>query len=79
MGKESSCNAGEAGDAVSIPGSDRSSGGGHGNPLQYSSLENPMGKRSLDGLCPQGQKESDMTEAIEHTSIYNTLKLEKWY
>ena len=29
-------------DAGSIPGSGRSSGGGHGNPLQYSSLENPM-------------------------------------
>ena len=31
-----------AGDAGSIPGSGRSPGGGHGNPLQYSSLENPM-------------------------------------
>ena len=28
------------------------------------------------GLCPQGQKESDITEATEHTSIYNILKLE---
>ena len=31
-----------AGDTGSIPGSGRSSGGGHGNPLQYSSLENSM-------------------------------------
>ena len=31
-----------AGDAGSIPGSGRSSEGGHGNPLQYSCLENPM-------------------------------------
>ena len=38
-GKESSCNAGDTG---SIPGSGRSPGGGHGNPLQYSCLENPM-------------------------------------
>ena len=30
-----------AGDADSIPGSGRSPGGGNGNPLQYSSLENP--------------------------------------
>ena len=37
--KESACNAGDTG---SIPGSGRSSGGGHGNPLQYSCLENPM-------------------------------------
>ena len=31
-----------AGDAVSIPGSRRSPGEGHGNPLQYSCLENSM-------------------------------------
>ena len=36
-GKESACNAGEPG---SIPGSERSSGEGNGNPLQYSCLEN---------------------------------------
>ena len=35
-----------------IPGSGRSSGGGHGNPLQYSSLENPLDKRSLTGYIP---------------------------
>ena len=38
-GKESACNAGDLG---LIPGSGRSPGGGHGNPLQYSCLENPM-------------------------------------
>ena len=38
-GKESTCNAGDVG---SIPGLERSSGGGHGNPLQYSCLENSM-------------------------------------
>ena len=37
--KESACNAEEPG---SVPGSGRSPGGGHGNPLQYSCLENPM-------------------------------------
>ena len=42
--KESTCNAGDAGDASSIPGSGRSPGGGHGNPLQYSCLENPTDK-----------------------------------
>ena len=34
-------NAGEIKDAGSIPGSERSPGGGHGNPLQYPCLENP--------------------------------------
>ena len=41
-GKESACNAGATGDQGSIPGSGRSSRGRHGNPLQYSCLENPM-------------------------------------
>ena len=35
-------NAGDIGDVGSIPGSGRSPGAGHGNPLQYSCLENPM-------------------------------------
>ena len=39
-GKESACNAG---DLSSIPGLGRSPGGGHGNLLQYSCLENPHG------------------------------------
>ena len=38
-GEESTCNAGDLG---SIPGLGRSPGGGHGNPLQYFFLENPM-------------------------------------
>ena len=42
MGKEPTCGAGDAGDAGSIPGSGRSPGGGHSNPLPYSCLENPM-------------------------------------
>ena len=35
-------NAGDVRDVVSVPGLGRSPGGGHGNPLQYSYLENPM-------------------------------------
>ena len=35
-------NAGDLTDVGSIPGWERSSGGGHGNPLHYSCLENPM-------------------------------------
>ena len=40
--KESTCNAGVAGNTGLIPGSGRSPGGGHGNSLQYCCLENPM-------------------------------------
>ena len=35
-------NAGDVRDTVSIPGSGRTPGGGHGNPLQYPCLENPL-------------------------------------
>ena len=57
-GKES---ASIVGDLGLIPGSGRSPGGGHGNPLQYSYLENPHGQRSLAGCSPWGLKESDTT------------------
>ena len=36
----------------SIPGLGRSPGGEHGNPFQYSCLENPHGQRSLAGYSP---------------------------
>ena len=42
MVKNPPANAGDVGDTGSIPGSGRSPGGGHGNPLQYSCLENSM-------------------------------------
>ena len=42
--KNPPANTGDVGDMGSIPGSGRSPGGGHGNPLQYSCLENPMDK-----------------------------------
>ena len=58
-GKESACNAGNLG---SIPELGRSPGGEHGNPLQYSCLENPHGQRSLAGYSPWGLTESDLTE-----------------
>ena len=46
-----------------IPGLGRFPGGGNGNPLQYSCLENPHGQRSLMGHSPWGFKESYTTEA----------------
>ena len=54
-GKESACNAG---DPSANPGSGRSPGEGHGNPLQYSCLENPMDREAwqttVDGVS-EGQ------------------------
>ena len=40
--KESTCNAGDAGDMGSMSGWGRFPGGGHGNPLEYFCLKNPM-------------------------------------
>ena len=60
-GKASAYNAGDLG---SIPALGRSPGGGHGNPLQYSCLENPHGQRSLVGYTPWGCKELDMTKRL---------------
>ena len=58
-GQESACNVGDLG---LTPGLGRSPGGGHGNPLQDSGLENLHRQRSLAGCSPWGRKESDMTE-----------------
>ena len=52
----------DVGDLGSIPGLGRFPGGGRGNPLQYSCLENPHGQRSLADYSPWDLKESDSTE-----------------
>ena len=58
-GEESACSVGDLG---SISGLERSPGEGHGNPLQYSYLENHHGQRSLLGYSPWGHKESKTTK-----------------
>ena len=45
-------NAGDITDVGLIPGSGRSPGGAHGNPLQYSCLENPMNRGTWVGGRP---------------------------
>ena len=72
MVKNPPANAGGVRDMASIPGLGRSPGGGHGNPLQYSGLENPHGQRSLGSYSPWVRKESDMTEQLHMHSISNT-------
>ena len=49
MVKNLAAYAGDVKDMVSIPGWERSPGGGHDNPLQDSCLENPHGQKSLAG------------------------------
>ena len=63
--KNSPATARDIRDLGLIPGSWRSSGGGNGNPLQYSCMKNPMD----GGGCPLGLKESDMTEVTQHAQM----------
>ena len=69
-GKESTCNVGDLG---SISGLGRSPGGGQGNLLHYSCLENPHGQRSLAGYNPWSCKESDTTEQLNTTQLITML------
>ena len=63
VSKKPACNAG---DQVSTPGLGRSPGGGHGNLLKYSCLENHHGQRSLAGYSIRCHKESDTTDLTQH-------------
>ncbi|XP_055249971.1 uncharacterized protein LOC129535523 isoform X3 [Moschus berezovskii] len=58
-------NAGDTGNAGSIPGSRRFSGGGHGNPLQYPRLEKLMDRGAWQATL-HGVTDLDTTEATEH-------------
>ena len=49
-------NSGDREDTSLIPGSGRSPGGGHGNPLQYSCLENPMDRRAWQPMVHRVKK-----------------------
>ena len=51
-GSDSEESAWNVGNLGSVPGLGRSPGGGHGNPIQHSCLENPHGQRSLAGYSP---------------------------
>ena len=65
-GKESACNAGDAGGVGLIPGLGGSPGEGNGNPLQYSCLENPMDGGAWRATV-HGVKELD---TIKHTHTH---------
>ena len=68
MVKNPLASEGDLRDMGSIPGSGRSPEGGHGNPLQYSCLENPMDSRDWQATyTPWGRKEWDTTEQLTHT------------
>ena len=79
MGEESTCNAGDTRNVDSIPESGKFLEEGHGNPLQYSCLENPMDRRAWQALvhgikkswtrlkrlaCPQAKQPDSNTELL---------------
>ena len=59
--KEPACHSGDAGDVGLIAGLGRFPGGGHGNPLQYSHLENTMERGAWQATVHR-VTESFMTE-----------------
>ena len=72
-------NAGDIRDVSSVSGSGGSPGEGHGNPLQYSCLENPMNRGAWWATVHGEAKESDMMEVTSctHTQAF-MLKWQRW-
>ena len=70
MVKNLPANAGDAGDPGLIPGSGRSPGGGHDNPLQYSCLENPMNRGTWWATVHGVSKGSDTTKVTKRTHTH---------
>ena len=70
-------NAGDTGDLGLIPGSGRSPGGGHGHPLQYSCLENPMdrGAWSLQSIGSQRVRHNWSDWVCTHASLPSCLSV----
>ena len=69
-------NAGDKRDVGSIPGSGRSPRGGHGNPLQYSCLENPMDRRAWSAVVHRVAKsQTRLKQLSTHTHTHmNVMK-----
>ena len=69
--KNPPANAGDIRDAGLIPGSGRSPGGGHGSPLQYSCLENPMDRGAWRATVHGVTKsQTRLKRHSRHTSVY---------
>ena len=75
VGKEFACNVGDIGDAGLIPGLGRFPGGGHGYPLQYSCMENPMDRGAWRAIVHGVSKSQTRLKWLStHICIYLVLK-----
>ena len=73
MVKNPPATAGDARDMGLIPGSGRSPGGGNGNPLQYSCLENPMDRAGWWAMVHRVTKSQTRLKQLsraQHTRMY---------
>ena len=61
----------------SIPRLERSLGGGHGNPLQYSCLENPLDRRAWQAMVPRVAQSWTQLKQLGRTPSLRFLAEEK--
>ena len=78
-GKESPANAGDRRDTSSIPGSGRSPAGGHGNPLQYSCLENPMDNGTWRATVSRVAKSQTWLKWLCTHAYVGVLERKPWF
>ena len=75
VGKESTCNAGDTGDAGLIPGLGKSLGEGQGNPLQYSCQESPMDRGACWAIVHRVRVGHDWSDC---THPFSSADLHQW-
>ena len=78
--KNPPASAGEVRDVGSIPGSGRSLGGGHGDPLQYSCLESPMDRGACQATVHRVEKSQTQLKRLSmqaHNGAQVSLKVKK--
>ena len=78
-GREHAANAGDTGDVGSIPGLGRSTGGGNGNPLWYSCLENSTDKgawwATVHGVAKSQAQLSDWAQSTQDNGSISRIML----
>ena len=74
MIKNPPANTGGTGDLALIPGLGRATGGGNGNPLQNSCMENPMDRAAWPATVHGAFKELDMAEWLKSNRVYVLIK-----